>query len=162
MYLVLSTVLVVVALVVFSRRADRRVAETPEQRATLDRLSRRMQELVEYLRIVQDPLMSRLVARFDRGVPRLRHTEERAGYSENKGEVVGLCLSDMASKEQSKYENELFYVLLHELAHIGTAEYGHTDEFWALFETLRGYAKDADLLEPVTAHSEVCGEKLRN
>ena len=50
------------------------------------------------------------------------------GYTINKGDKIGLCIDDD--------ENTLFFVVLHELAHVITRSYGHDDKFWKNFEFL--------------------------
>jgi hypothetical protein len=52
-------------------------------------------------------------------------------YSVNKGEILVLCLR---SKKDGKIHdiNDLLYVAIHELAHIGCPEIGHTDLFYKI------------------------------
>jgi len=52
-------------------------------------------------------------------------------YSVNKGELLVFCLR---SKETFKIHNinELLYVAIHEIAHIGCPEVGHTDLFFKI------------------------------
>ena len=59
---------------------------------------------------------------------RERIDEKDLAYTLNKGDVIGLCIESN--------ENALFFVLLHELAHVVTPEYGHTELFWNNFEKL--------------------------
>lgn len=49
-------------------------------------------------------------------------------YSVNKGEELFFCLRD---KETQRFHdmNDVMYVAIHEIAHIGTPEVGHTDMF---------------------------------
>jgi hypothetical protein len=58
-------------------------------------------------------------------------------YSLNKGELLVFCIR---SKETHKIHdmNELMYVAIHEIAHIGCPEVGHTD----LFFKINGYLID--------------------
>ena len=49
-------------------------------------------------------------------------------YTLNKGDVIGLCIE--------KDINTLFFVVLHELAHVVSDSFGHTEEFWKNFKTL--------------------------
>ena len=56
-----------------------------------------------------------------------RKTNKDIGYTLNKGDKIGLCIEDD--------ENTLFFVVLHELAHIITPEFGHTTLFWDNFNT---------------------------
>ena len=54
--------------------------------------------------------------------------EKEAAYSINKGERIGICLRDKKSGKLQN-ANDMFFVLIHELAHIMTAEYKHNKEF---------------------------------
>ena len=49
-------------------------------------------------------------------------------YTVNKGDSIGLCIEND--------ENTLFFIVLHELAHVITKEKGHTETFWKNFEFL--------------------------
>ena len=51
------------------------------------------------------------------------------GYNVNKGNDIGLCIDGEP--------NEIFHVLLHELAHCTVDEYSHSKEFWVNFDKLR-------------------------
>ena len=134
---------------------------TPEQQVTLNILKDRIHKLLAYLEMHDDPMLATLKTRLRARPPKLVHTSDRAGFSQNKGEIVGICLTEAADKNNSsEYINNLFYVLIHELAHIGAEEYGHTDKFWVLFSSLRQHAQDANLLSIVDRDSAVCGQPL--
>ena len=49
------------------------------------------------------------------------------GYNVNKGGEIGLCLDGDS--------NQIFHVLLHELAHSTVGEYSHSEEFWNNFKS---------------------------
>ena len=52
-------------------------------------------------------------------------------YSLNKGEEICLCLREPHNELIIiKDINTLMFVLIHELSHLMTTEYGHTDKFW--------------------------------
>lgn len=51
-------------------------------------------------------------------------------YSVNKGEQIILCLRN---NDKLVDINTLFFVVLHEFAHLATESIGHTDEFWNNF-----------------------------
>lgn len=51
-------------------------------------------------------------------------------YSINKGEQIVLCLRN---NDKLVDINTLFFVVLHEFAHLATESIGHTDEFWDNF-----------------------------
>jgi len=49
-------------------------------------------------------------------------------YSINKGEELVLCIRDKKTKKIQDI-NDILYVAIHEIAHIGCLEYGHTEIF---------------------------------
>lgn len=51
-------------------------------------------------------------------------------YSINKGEQIVLCLRN---NDELVDINTLFFVVLHEFAHLATESIGHTEEFWDNF-----------------------------
>jgi hypothetical protein len=52
-------------------------------------------------------------------------------YSVNKGEILVLCLRSKKTGEIHD-TNDLLYVAIHEIAHIGCPEIGHTDLFYKI------------------------------
>lgn len=66
-------------------------------------------------------------------------TSDYTSYSVNKGEELAFCLR---SKKNGNHHNInlLMYVALHELAHVGCHEIGHTDLFKEIFAF---YTKEA-------------------
>lgn len=70
------------------------------------------------------------------GIPKTGYTS----YSVNKGERIVVCIrqKDGIFVEQ----NEVLYVVIHELAHLATDEIGHTSEFWKNFQFLLREAVD--------------------
>jgi len=57
-------------------------------------------------------------------------TSGYTSYSVNKGEQIVLCLRN---NDKLIDINTLFFVVLHEFAHLATESIGHTDEFWDNF-----------------------------
>lgn len=55
------------------------------------------------------------------------------GYSINKGSTIGICVY---KNNKFENENEMMFVVLHELAHCMTLSYNHTKEFWNNFRFL--------------------------
>ncbi len=80
---------------------------------------------------------------------------ERSGgdtsYVIDKGEVFAMCLRDphQNNKLDDKKLNELTFVLIHELTHLGTQTYGHDDLFWNNFKFLLQEAVKFGLYKPV-------------
>lgn len=65
---------------------------------------------------------------------------DSTSYSENKGELIVVCLRDKKKPYPLIDENTVMFVVLHEMAHLMTTTIGHTPEFWANF---RRILKDA-------------------
>lgn len=63
-------------------------------------------------------------------------------YSVDKGETIVFCLRSRDGKDTLVDLNTMMFVSIHELAHIGTKEYGHTDAFWANMKWLIEVAID--------------------
>ena len=83
-------------------------------------------------------------------------------YSVNKGELLVFCIR---SKKNFKIHdfNDLLYVAIHEIAHIGCTEVGHTDLFFKINEYLIKKAIEYDIYKYVNYslhHKEFCGMEL--
>jgi hypothetical protein len=74
------------------------------------------------------------------------------GYNTNKGYEIGLCLDGTP--------NQIFHVLLHELAHSTVSEYEHSTDFWQSFKELRELATKIGLYEPVNSSEKFCGKYI--
>lgn len=110
-------------------------------------------------RLVRDhphhPSSARLRERFEPArlmetLPRSAHT----AFSENKGEKVALCLTPEKDAPVAAGglvdDHTLFFVALHELAHVGTASIeDHDDDFWKTFAFLLSCAEEQGLHDPV-------------
>lgn len=92
-------------------------------------------------------------------------TSSDTSYSENKGEKIVLCLRDKTSPPRYPLVdlNTVMFVVLHEMAHLMTAELSttsHTKEFWANFRRLLQDAGRLGIYNPVNySHTpvEYCG-----
>lgn len=84
-----------------------------------------------------------------------------AAYSINKGERIGICLKSKSGSFEN--ENNMFFVLMHELAHIMSKDYGHHDQFWKNFALLIENAIEAKLYKNVKYKrnpQEYCGHVI--
>ena len=68
------------------------------------------------------------------------------GYNMNKGEEIGLCILNYKTGLPNKTD-DIFYVLLHELAHVMTAMYTHDEEFYTNFNFLCDIASKNNIFE---------------
>jgi hypothetical protein len=86
-----------------------------------------------------DPPIRRFVERFksDQMMENDMGSDSTA-YSENKGDVIVVCLRDKTKPPSYPLvdENTLMFVLLHEMAHLMTESIGHTPEFWNNFRKI--------------------------
>jgi hypothetical protein len=60
-------------------------------------------------------------------------TQEHTTYTVNKGNEISVCLSTRDSNQHLYDINRLMFVIIHELAHIGSESYGHGKEFVLFF-----------------------------
>jgi hypothetical protein len=93
------------------------------------------------------------------------HNSGYTSYSVDKGRQIVMCLRDRAGDNSLHQENLLFFVLLHELAHLSTDEQGHTPGFWDNFRFLREEATKMGLYEDIdyrSAPAEYCGITIRS
>jgi len=76
------------------------------------------------------------------------------GYNTNKGQEIGICLSGTP--------NEIFHVLLHELAHCTVTEYDHSEQFWNNYMKLRDLAISIGIYEKIPEKTAFCGKHVQD
>jgi hypothetical protein len=110
----------------------------------------------------EDPRVKKLVAGFNpKKISETLPTSELTAYSENKGEKLAFCLDkykktgETGSSHVSQDTetvlidlNTLFFVAIHEMAHICTTSVGHKQDFWDNFKFLLIEAKNTGLYQP--------------
>ena len=88
--------------------------------------------------------------------------KEGGGYTINKGTKMGVCL---VTKGKFNDENDAYFVILHELAHVMSNSYGHGDEFKQNFDYIVKLAVKLDLWKPKNYSVDpvdYCGVKVTN
>ena len=83
-------------------------------------------------------------------------------YSINKGEVIVFCLRSKITNRLHDL-NDLLYVAIHEIAHIGCPEIGHTDLFFKINKYLIQKAIDYNIYKYIDYkknNKEYCGMQL--
>jgi len=133
---------------------------TPNEISAISQLEQRNRVLFAHLKHANDPAMDRLVHKYQTRSPKLTKSLEKAGYTINKGDRIGVCLKDVNSELNSDIMDQLYFVVLHELAHVCTVSWGHTPEFWENFRNLREHAIDAGVWKAIPDDSTICGERL--
>ena len=143
----------------------------------LDEMKRRLKKLIYYIDDLcnkngkDDKLIfikdynSYIIRRFDNIIFRENTDNSKfTSYSINKGEEIVFCLR---SRENGKLHdiNELMYVAIHELAHVGCPEIGHTPLFKNINIELLKHAVNCNIyyykdynINP----EEYCGIELNN
>ena len=79
---------------------------------------------------------------------------DEVGYNVNKGQEIGLCVDGEA--------NEIFHVLLHELAHSSVPEYNHSKLYWERFNELKKICIDLGIYQKISTKQEFCGKHIKD
>ena len=85
------------------------------------------------------------------GVKKMNGT---VGYNTNKGQEIALCLDGTV--------NEIFHVLIHELAHCTVEEYSHSNEYWSNYIELRDICVDIGVYEKIPERTRFCGQHIQD
>ena len=83
-----------------------------------------------------------------------RYTNGYIGYNVSKGKSIGICIDGET--------NEIFHVLLHELAHCTVDEYSHTKEFWKNFNELKTMCVSLGIYQEIPERTEFCGKHVQD
>jgi hypothetical protein len=71
-------------------------------------------------------------------------------YVKNKGSEFGMCLREQNSGDYNLFKlNEIKYVIIHELTHLASTDYGHAEQFWINFKFLLEEAMETKLYNPI-------------
>ena len=76
------------------------------------------------------------------------------GYNTNKGAEIVVCLGGSP--------NEIFHVLIHELAHCTVEEYSHSDQYWENYIELRDMCVDLGIYEKIPEKTKFCGQHIQD
>lgn len=79
---------------------------------------------------------------------------ESVGYNTNKGAEIVLCLDGSV--------NEIFHVLIHELAHSTVEEYSHSEEYWNNYVELRDICVNLGIYEKIPERTQFCGQHVQD
>ena len=84
----------------------------------------------------------------------LKRMNGSVGSNTNKGGEIVLCLDGKT--------NEIFHVLIHELAHSTVHEYSHSPEFWKKYVELRNICVHLDIYQQIPQRTEFCGQHIQD
>ena len=147
------------------------VRNLPDKQEAADRLARTRAKLLRLMRDLKQadgkkPFVEQMIRNFDADPSRFSESAPDASYtsySVNKGEKVFMCLRQRNEKEELVDENIITFVALHEMAHIGTVDVGHTPLFWNNFGWLLKRAEELQIYTytDFAAHPvEYCGIRI--
>lgn len=142
-----------------------------DKQEAADRLARTRAKLLRLMTTFKQteadkPFVKFLLGNFDADPSRFSESAPDASYtsySVNKGEHVHMCLRQRNEREELVNENVITFVALHELAHCGTTEVGHTPLFWNNFAWVLKKAEEIQIYEftDFSAHPvEYCGIRI--
>jgi len=112
-------------------------------------------DYTNYIQIIVNKLNSVFIREVEKDSP-------YTSYSVNKGEELVFCLRNKQSNEFYDY-NKILYVAVHEIAHIGCPEVGHTKLFFELNRYILETAQDNNMYEFVDYNNtpeEYCGIQI--
>jgi len=144
------------------------VRNLPDKQDAADRLARTRGKLLRLMKELKaahpdKAIVKQIHTNFDAAPSKFSESTPDASYtsySVNKGEKVYMCLRQRNEKEELVDENVIMFVAIHEMAHIGTPEVGHTPAFWNNFGWLLKEAEAMKVYEftNFAAHPvEYCG-----
>jgi len=76
------------------------------------------------------------------------------GYNVNKGSEIGLCINGEP--------NQIFHVLIHELAHCSVNEYSHSQKFWDKYDSLKSICVAIGVYQEIPQKTKFCGKYIQD
>ena len=84
----------------------------------------------------------------------MKKMKDSVGSNTNKGSEIVVCLDGKT--------NEIFHVLIHELAHSTVDEYSHSQEFWNNYIELRDICVHLGIYQQIPQKTEFCGQHIQD
>ena len=114
----------------------------------LSRLDEKAKKIVKHMYDNKLPIEDIAIKTYNRfsnsKIGETPHGDKSAAYTQNKGNIF-ICL---LTNNKFNDENDAFFVILHELAHVMSDSYGHGDEFKKNFDFIVKLAVKLDLWKP--------------
>ena len=147
----------------------RNLPDKEEAAKLLSDITNNLQKIVDHVKTQTDceeEDKKRLVKNFrPNNISESSPGNKYTSYSINKGEKIVFCIRSRDGKNTLVDLNTMMFVAIHELAHLMTAEIGHTPTFWNNMKYLLKKAIDIGVYvkqdfrkNPVT----YCGTKITN
>jgi len=122
------------------------VLNLPDQNLAADKLAKlriKLEDFIRHMHINKKHThkgINRMKKRFKAVLSESKPGSKFTSYTVNKGSKIYMCIRERDENNRLIDENTLFFVALHELAHVMTVSIGHTKEFWSNFRFLLRHA----------------------
>lgn len=124
------------------------VLDLPDAEQAADKLARLKAKLLTFVahldrkKLPHDirKKIKRIQKRFKAVLTETKPGSKYTSYTVNKGTKMHMCIRERDENNRLIDENTLFFVALHELAHVMTISIGHKPEFWNNFKYLLRHA----------------------
>jgi hypothetical protein len=136
----------------------------------LARIKQNIVKITKYVRDNRDkyPDMKQYIDQLDKRIKNAIIQENSknskyTSYSVNKGEQIVFCMRTSSDSGELHDINLLMYVVLHEMAHVGCPETGHTTLFVKIFKFLCQQAIDLKLYTKIHFNknpAKYCGMEI--
>lgn len=149
----------------------RKLPDSKDAANTISKIKKNIHILINHLNNINSKKISKkkkkciklLSERFNadqlfESAPSIHYTS----YSVNKGEKIYLCLRSKKDNQIHKM-NVIMYVVIHELAHVGSVSIGHNKEFYDNFHYLLEEAEKIGIFKKSKSNKniEYCGMDIR-
>lgn len=124
-----------------------------EKAEMLEKIDENINKLLKLLKISEhknDVGVKKLLNNWSGYIDELDKYESKNifAYNVNKGEQISVCLENKQTNKLNS-ENEIMYVVLHELSHVMTNDYAHNKQFWDQFEFLISFASKHNIYNEI-------------
>lgn len=140
------------------------VRNLPDKQKAADLLANLKLTLIQFCHCLKKKYnnkdnVNRLIENFNPNEMHEGISDNYTSYSVNKGEKIVFCIRhrDGIHKGKLQDKNTLMYVALHELSHLASKSYHHTQEFNENFSFLMQEAIDCGYYKPIKLPTKYCG-----
>lgn len=122
------------------------VLNLPDREMAADQLAKlriKLEDFIQHMHLNKTHLhtgIGRMKQRFQAVLSESKPGSKYTSYTVNKGSKIYMCIRERDENNRIIDENTLFFVALHELAHVMTISVDHTKEFWVNFKFLLHHA----------------------
>jgi predicted metal-dependent hydrolase len=122
------------------------VLNLPDQQLAANQLARlriKLEEFIHHLHLNKKHMhtgIARMKKKFKAVLSESKPESKFTSYTVDKGSKIYMCLRERDEDNRLIDENTLFFVALHELAHVMTVSIGHKPDFWDNFRFLLRHA----------------------